>query len=248
MKFVVYLLLTLFLGTFGYCTSSPKVEVNEKIDYLTIVTDLQSRGYYVKVSNYKGIDSYVTAYPNTKMIDGDLQRICTLPNLRNLMIDNSKIPETFFDQLDQCNLSQMKLLSLKDVTLKNGVFCLLSEKNQFHDNLGFVNTNINDEGLNCLKRFEFLEELSFQGPVKKFSDESFCQFVQSNIRIKDLRLKNLDLSPKAYNCLLYLKGVEHFGFKKIEGRSANDMKKLEDLYFKKNGRKVIVDVFEYDRP
>lgn len=228
-----YLIFIITYVAFAQCNTTQKVEVKQASDYTPIVGDLQVRGYDVEINSHKGIHSYVTAYPNTKIIDGDLQKICTLPNLRNLMIENNKISESFFNQLDQCNLSQMKLLSLKDVTLKNGVFCHLSEKNQFHNNLGFANTNINDEDLNCLKRFAYIEELSFQGPQKKFSDESFCEFFQSNIRIKDLHLKYLELSPKAYNCLLDLKGVEHFGFKKIKGRTANDMKKLEDLYFKK---------------
>lgn len=66
--------------------------------------------------------------------------------------------------------------------------------------------------------------------------------------IKKVYLFHLSFSDKAINCLADLQGVVHFGFKKIKGRTASDMKKLEDLYFKKNGRKVTVDVFEYDSP
>lgn len=214
MKYLEYLILVGLFAVSGQCNISEKIEVDQKLNSTLIVSDLQSKGYDVEINSYKGTHSYVTAYPNTKMIDGDLQKICSLPNLRNLIIDNNKIAESFFNQLDECNLGEMKLLSLKDVAIKNGLFCQLSEKNQFHNNLGFVNTNINDEDLNCLKRFEFIEELSFQGPLKKFSNEAFCNLCKSDMKIKSFHLTNIELSPKEFNCLLDLKGVEFFGFKK----------------------------------
>ncbi|XDD46099.1 hypothetical protein AB3N60_15500 [Leptospira sp. WS39.C2] len=235
---------------FYLCTckvTSLKSENPEKI-HESIVSELEKKSYYVKVNTHKGIKTYVTIYPITIVSENDLINICKLPNLRNLQINNANLPLNYFDHLERCDLRNLSLFSLDSVPWKDGIICNLSANINTLDYLHLTNTNISDHDLKCISKFQFFKNLSFEGPAQKFSEEAFCNLMRSEIKINALDLYNLTLTPKMFECLLDIKGIKTFGFKKIKGRTASDMKKLEDLYFKKNGRKVTVDVFEYDSP
>jgi hypothetical protein len=242
--FLLWLWLVIFIFS---CTSSLKETEPKIFDYKVIVEELQVRKFDVEVNTYKGLKSYVSANPNTTIIEGDLDKICKLPNLSQININSENLPISFFDNIQKCELSNLGLLNLRNLNFKEGLICNFNrvKREDFYFHLS--NTNVSDIDLACIAQFQPFQQLSFSGPQQKFSDESFCSLCKSGVWVKSLHLKNLHLSDKAYNCLSDLKGIETFGFKKIKGRSASDMKKLEDLYFKKNGRKVFVDVFEYDK-
>ncbi|TGL20640.1 hypothetical protein EHQ47_13975 [Leptospira bourretii] len=248
MKMYIYLVSFLLLFLNFSCNGSVKENESGNQNYEKIVRELSKRNYDVEVNSHKGIKSYVTAHPKTLLMSNDLINICKLPNLRNLRIDNANLSIDFFDHLENCDLSSLSLFSLENIPWKDGIICSLSKKRKTQEYLYLDNTNFSDHDMGCISNFESIMSLGFHGPAHKFSEEAFCKLMQSGVKLDSFHLTNIDLSKKEFNCLLDLKNIDVFVFKKIKGRSASDMQKLEQLYFKKNGRKVLVEVFGYDSP
>ncbi|TGK92574.1 hypothetical protein [Leptospira levettii] len=247
MNKLIRLLLLMHIVLFSFfCNTS--IKKNETADYNIIAKELIARGYYVKIRNAKSPYSVVTGYPNTNVLEGDFQKICSIPNLTFLTLDKEYMPHSFFENLSVCNLETIDYLNLRNTSLQEGVLCNLIVRKPFQTSLFLSNTNISDSDLPCIRKIEKIENLSIKGPSQKFSDEAFCNLMHSGLSVKTLDLRLLSLSQNAVNCLLDLSDIEYLSFRKIKGRSSSDMKKLEELYFKKNGRKVTVDVFEYDSP
>ncbi|MCG6145304.1 hypothetical protein [Leptospira bandrabouensis] len=248
MKFILTKFFLIIVFVFFGCKSSNKSSAKEKIEYNLIAQELQNRGYYVKINTVKYFYSVVTAYPKTSILEDDLKKICALPNLSHINIENENLTESFFDYLNNCDLTSLEYINLKNVKLREGILCDFNGSKSEDLYLHLTKTNVGDIDFNCIAKFNAIQQLSLEGPNQKFSDDIFCNLANSNLKLKSLHLRNLQISDKFMKCLIELKDIQTFGFKKIKGRTANDMKKLEDLYFKKNGRKVTVDVFEYDSP
>lgn len=231
---------------FSLCkTTYKKVD---KVDFKLLTNELISRGYHVKIRTDKSPYSVVTAYPKTNVLDGDFQKICSIPDLTFFTMDKENLPTSFFGNLNGCELESIDYLNLRNLSFQEGVLCKLIVKKTFQKSLFLTNTNVSDADLACIRNVEKIDNLSLKGPAQKFTDEAFCNLMHSGIKLKSVDLRILTVSEKVVNCLLDLKDIEYFSFRKIKGRTADDMKKFEDLYFKRNGRKVIVDVFEYDSP
>ncbi|XDD46097.1 hypothetical protein AB3N60_15490 [Leptospira sp. WS39.C2] len=243
-KFVIFIAFGLVL----VCKSNGKTEVNDLSKNKSIPDELISRSYDVEINMHKGIHSYVSAHSTTKVQSDDLELICSLPNLTNIRFESISLPVQFIDDINKCNMENLRNFRLDKVNFDQKFLKSFSKSGQFKGNFEFLRVAIDDEGLNHLSGLKTLDSLGIRGPNEKFTDVGLCNFIHSGVSIKRVYLFHLSLSDKAIDCLADLKGVEHFGFKKIKGRTATDMKKLEDLYFKKNGRKVTVDVFEYDSP
>ncbi|TGK47298.1 hypothetical protein [Leptospira bouyouniensis] len=243
-KFVIFLA----FGLVFVCKSNEKSDVNSFSKNQSIQNELTSRGYDVEINIHKGIHSYVSAYSTTKVQSDDLKLICNLPNLTNIRFEGISLPAKFSVDINNCTLENLRNFRLDKVDLDQEFLKSFSRNGRFRGGIELSRASIFDQGLNYLSELKTLDNFGIRGPNEKFTDAGLCDFIHSGISIKRVYLFHLSLSDKAYGCLVDLHGVEHFGFKKIKGRTASDMKKLEDLYFKKNGRKVHVDVFEYDSP
>jgi hypothetical protein len=239
--------LLIFISFTLTCRTSNKQSVRDIVDYNLVAKELQNRGYFVKINTGKYVYSVVTAYPKTSILQDDLLKICSLPTLSHLNFENENLNISFFDNLESCDLTSLEYIYLHKVNLREGILCKFNGSKSDDIYLHLAKTNVGDVDLNCIGKFVAIHQLSLEGPNQNFSDEAFCELTRSNLKIKSFYINNLRISEKFMQCLADLQGVETFGFKKIKGRSASDMKKLEDLYFKKNGRKVFVDVFEYDK-
>lgn len=232
-----------------YCQVAKEDLSSQKLDKKIIVYELQKRGYSARiVDDRKGIDSFVNVYADTKIEEKDLKLICSLPNLVNMSFESNKIPTKFVEHLNECNLEVLQYFRLDRAEFDQRLLKSLAQDGKFKGGIDLLRTSIDDQGLSYLSELKTLDSIGIRGPNEKFTDTGLCDFIHSGISIKRVYLFHISLSDKAFGCLADLKSVEHFGFKRIKGRTASDMKKLEDLYFKKNGRKVIVDVFEYDSP
>ncbi|WP_125169793.1 hypothetical protein [Leptospira meyeri] len=246
-KIVTCLLYLVFVSICSCKTQSKTVD-NNFSNSEGILFDLKTRGYDIDFNKRNGMETYVSISPTTKINSHDMKLICSLPNLNRIRIQGILIPDTFIKDLENCSLANLKSIRLDEVKFNAKLLCSINADRFFHGGITFLNTSLDDDGLNCLNGIQISENFTLYGSNEKFTEAGLCDFIHSGISIKRVYLFHLSLSEKAFGCLADLQGVEHFGFKKIKGRSANDMKKLEDLYFKKNGRKVHVDVFEYDSP
>lgn len=224
-------------------------KIHNSGDTLSIKSDLERRGYDIEIVNdKKGFDSYVTVDQNAEIRDADFEEICKLPFLRKIKYHSNQFSANFVNDILKCKLSELHSLNFKSSAFKEEILCSLSKEKGFNGRLTLSNVNITDVGLNCIAKFHFLQSLSISEPQGAFGDTDLCLLGKSNFEVKSIYFRNTKLSDSNFECLTELKGVETFGFKKIKGRTALDMKKLEALYFKKNGRRVDVDVFEYDSP
>jgi len=240
---IIILLFTILISV--YCSASSNQIGFEPLK--NINEDLISRGYKISFDRKSNEPYYLKVMANTKVIEGDLRKLCSIETLTTIEFISNNFPVAFANELNYCPDTKINFIKFQKMKIQPPFFCHLNKLKLLKE-LSLSEIDQMDNVLSCLENFNYLQRLELYGTSSDYSDEGFCKFSKSGVKIKNLYIGESSLSIKGYDCLLDFQGVETMSFKRWKNFSQAQMDAVADLYFKKNGKKIVVNTFEYNKP
>ncbi|TGN09084.1 hypothetical protein [Leptospira ilyithenensis] len=226
------------------CSAKQTSDVKTNSD----VEDLRQRGYTIDLIGDKGskTSSHMSSSKDTKILSGDLTKICKIEKLYSMRFEDSQIPNSFDNEINNCDLSGLTLFRFFKSSVTPSLLCSFAKIKNF-PHLSLMAAGVNDLGLDCLTEMQSIGVFDLTGANNTYTDEGFCKFAQSGIKIKTLYMYDANLTQKGYECLAEIQGIETMSFKRWKNFSKQEMSAVKDFYFKKHGKKIVINVFEYDK-
>lgn len=229
------------------CECTPTKAHNE------IVMELKGREYNLYYHEMKSKNNIeIRTSTKTLINENDFKLICSLDKNIDLYFSSSDPPKNYSEDFSFC-ANKLKKLSIFSINLVNDFYCNLWKIANL-EKLDLDQVNLSDSALTCLGKIKELKSLYITGssveerfPSNQFTDEGFCSFARSGIKIKHLEVHVTDMTQKGLDCITEIKDLDRFSFNMWRNFDEAEIMKIEEKFLKRNGRPLRAGTFQYER-
>ncbi|TGL20643.1 hypothetical protein EHQ47_13990 [Leptospira bourretii] len=255
MKYPLQKALSLFFVCF-LTTCSTASEKIMKMSDEELIQELTSRSfkfYQQNIGHYTKI--YVPAMVMNgkgQYLPGDLIKICSIKNLKFLVIEWGELPEFSQEEIQVCKNSNLDTILIRGVKLNNIQICEIAKGLKAPKiRIDFDYIPLADSELACVSQVPNLDRF-IVGSGAKITDEGMCQFSQNAKNLSFLRMDDIDfLTKKSTDCMVNLPSLKDVMLKRWKHVPESQMEKFVSAYEAKHKRKLEASIYDpvgYEKP